>query len=147
MNNPIYLTDHALLKGIALMRQNALALDKLALDAENNARLTPQDYTILQTVFAHPKQRTGEIARKMSISKQALSRRLRPLVQQGFVLEHHDPEDRRAKRLSLSTKGEEYYTIQQDKILKAFYSAYQNAGISSVEGFHRVLHALSQALQ
>lgn len=147
MNNPIYLTDQELLKGIALMRQNALALEKLCLSRGNNEGLTPQDHAILRTIFLHPKQRAGEIARKMRLRKQALSRRLKFLLDQGFILEEIDPDDRRAKLLCLSTKGLEYYTVQQDKALRVFYHAYQKAGISAVEGFHQVQQALSQALE
>lgn len=147
MNNPIYLTDQELLKGIALMRQNALALEKLCLNRGNHEGLTPQDYAIFRTIALHPKQRIGEIARKMHLRKQALSRRLKFLVDQGFIIEKIDPDDRRAKRLLLSTKGNEYYTIQQDAALRVFYHAYQKAGISAVEGFYQVQQALSQALE
>ncbi len=151
MNNPIYLTDQALLKAIALMRHNASALEKLCAtmenDKQNDKNLTPQDYAILRTISLYPKLRTGEIARKMGLSKQSLSRYLKPLVDHGFIIEEQDPKDRRAKRLWLSTKGFEYYTVQQDKALKAFYHAYQKAGISAVEGFHQVQQALSQALE
>lgn len=143
MNNPIYLADQELLKGIALMQRNALALEELRI--RNGLNL--QDYAVLQTIFLYPKRRVGEVARRMCLSKQALSRRLRPLLQQGFITETPDPDDRRAKRLSLSTKGEEYYIICQDQILRVFYHAYQKAGVSAIEGFHRVQHALSDALE
>ena len=146
MNNPIYLTNQELLKGIALMQQNADALEELRSKAHKSVCLNAGDHAVFQAIFLHPNQRTGEIARKMHISKQSLSRRLGPLLNEGLITAHRDPDDQRAKRLSLSTKGEEYYTLQQDKILRAFYQAYQQAGISAVEGFHRVQQALNKAL-
>ncbi|NQY82565.1 MAG: MarR family transcriptional regulator [Alphaproteobacteria bacterium] len=145
VNNPIFLTDQELLKGIALLRENARILEELS-NAQPN-QLTPQDHALLRTLYLFPNYRAQEIASRMCLSKQSLSRSIKNLELRGYIETRSDPEDRRVKRLLLSTKGLQSYTTRQKYALKTFYRAYQHAGITAVEGFNHVQHALAAALE
>lgn len=142
--NPIYLTNQELMKGIALLITNAHMLEKMQKAQESHS---PQEQTFLQTLYMFPHHSAHEIAQKMHISKQALSRHLKKMQHLDYIHIHDDPDDRRVKRLSLSTKGIACYTKQQEWVLEAFYSAYQSVGVGAVEGFHRVQTALAQSLK
>jgi len=55
--------------------------------------------------MAEGRDRTVDIAKHMGVSKQAVSRTINELVEIGLIQLETDPQDKRAKRLVLSTKG------------------------------------------
>ncbi len=50
-------------------------------------------------------QRPSDLARRLRISKQALNHLLGQLEQRGYVSRDPDPDDRRSKRISLTSRG------------------------------------------
>jgi DNA-binding MarR family transcriptional regulator len=55
--------------------------------------------------MAEGRDRTVDIAKHIGVSKQAVSRTINELVEIGLIHLETDPNDKRAKRLTLSTKG------------------------------------------
>jgi DNA-binding MarR family transcriptional regulator len=78
----------------------------------------------------------------LNITKQSLSRVLSALVDTGYVIQKKGPEDRRQRLLFLTDTGtalEARLTAVQGR---RFANTYREAGMSAVEGFHRVLEGL-----
>ena len=79
----------------------------------------------------------------LGITKQSLSRVLTTLVDEGYVTPAPGREDRRQRLLTLTPKGvaleRRLFERQRDVLLRA----YREAGGPAVEGFRRVMRALT----
>ena len=78
----------------------------------------------------------------LKITKQSLSRVLRQLVDDGYVIQTTDEYDRRYRHLSLSDKGnqlaDELTACQCQMLAKAF----KQSGADNVAGFHQVMQSI-----
>ena len=84
----------------------------------------------------------SELLAILKITKQSLSRVLSALVETGHVVQHTGPEDRRQRLLYLTESGSLLETRLTEVQGRRFAKAYREAGMSAVEGFHRVLQGL-----
>jgi DNA-binding MarR family transcriptional regulator len=79
----------------------------------------------------------------LAITKQSLSRVLTILIEQGYVVQVPGRIDRRQRLLSLTPEGQalerRLFERQRDVLMRA----YREAGGPAVEGFRKVLRALS----
>lgn len=81
----------------------------------------------------------SELLNILKITKQSLNRVLGQLIREGFIEQTQGTRDRRQRLLSLTEKGtmlEERLTENQRRRIAG---AYEAAGISSVDGFRKVL--------
>ena len=84
----------------------------------------------------------SELLSILKITKQSLSRVLSALVETGHVVQHTGPEDRRQRLLYLTDTGNALEARLTEVQGRRFAKAYREAGMSAVEGFHRVLQGL-----
>ncbi len=84
----------------------------------------------------------SELLGILNITKQSLSRVLSALVETGHVVQHTGPEDRRQRLLYLTETGNALEARLTEVQGRRFAKAYREAGMSAVEGFHRVLQGL-----
>jgi len=84
----------------------------------------------------------SELLNILNITKQSLSRVLSALVETGYVVQHTGPEDRRQRLLYLTGTGTSLEARLTEVQGRRFAKAYREAGMSAVEGFHRVLQGL-----
>ena len=84
----------------------------------------------------------SELLAILKITKQSLSRVLSALVETGHVVQHTGPEDRRQRLLYLTETGISLESRLTEVQGRRFAKAYREAGMSAVEGFHRVLQGL-----
>lgn len=82
------------------------------IEAEVMNELTKLGYPRLSMHYAQPMSilavsplRPGQLAAQMGISKQHCVQTLKPLYRDGFISEHADPADRRAKLVALTEMG------------------------------------------
>jgi DNA-binding MarR family transcriptional regulator len=64
--------------------------------------------SVLVPLFAKDNLRLFEVAQKAGLSKQAITGIVKDCEQDGLVIRERDPDDGRAYRLRLSTKGKEF---------------------------------------
>lgn len=98
---------------------------------------------ILSFLARHPDAAVGDVLRGLGVTKQALNRPLRDLVDAGWVQMRQDPTNRRAKRLRLSAGGgdlEWKLTGPQHALLAAAFAA---AGTGAEETWLQVMDVLS----
>jgi DNA-binding MarR family transcriptional regulator len=90
-----------------------------------------------------PGMNVSDLLAILGITKQSLSRVLTTLVDEGYVTQSPGRADRRQRLLSLTPKGvaleRRLFERQRDVLLRA----YREAGGPAVEGFRRVLRALT----
>jgi DNA-binding MarR family transcriptional regulator len=90
-----------------------------------------------------PSTTVSDLLGILGITKQSLSRVLTTLVDEGYVVQSPGRADRRQRLLSLTPKGvaleRRLFERQRDVLLRA----YREAGGPAVEGFRRVLRALT----
>ena len=90
-----------------------------------------------------PGMSVSDLLAILGITKQSLSRVLTTLIEEGYVTQVAGRVDRRQRLLSLTPKGNvlerRLFERQRDLLLRA----YRDAGSQAVEGFRRVLRALT----
>jgi DNA-binding MarR family transcriptional regulator len=90
-----------------------------------------------------PGMTVSDLLAILGITKQSLSRVLTTLVDEGYVIQATGRADRRQRLLTLTEKGialeRQLFERQRDVLLRA----YREAGGPAVEGFRRVLRALT----
>ncbi len=98
----------------------------------------------LHWVGRRPGMKVGELLDILAITKQSLARVLGPLIRQGYVVQAKGQNDRRQRLLSLSEKGlaleRKLFEIQRERLAMA----YREAGGPAVEGFRRVVRAMTK---
>jgi DNA-binding MarR family transcriptional regulator len=96
-------------------------------------------HRVIHFVGRHPQMTVSELLGILHITKQSLSRVLSELVQQGLIVQHPGPDDRRQRRLELTAEGRalerEVSAPQRARVAEA----YRQAGAAAVEGFRKVL--------
>ena len=78
----------------------------------------------------------------LKITKQSLSRVLGQLVDDGYVVQEMDLDDRRRRLLSLTAKGAELLSQLTTRQSNRIARAYREAGADAVEGFCTVLRGI-----
>jgi DNA-binding MarR family transcriptional regulator len=98
----------------------------------------------LHWIGRRPNMKVGELLDILAITKQSLARVLGPLIQQGYVVQVKGQNDRRQRLLALSEKGaaleRKVFDIQRERLA----AAYREAGGQAVEGFRRVVRAMTK---
>jgi DNA-binding MarR family transcriptional regulator len=88
----------------------------------------------------------NELVETMRLTKQAIHKPLKTLVERELVAVQRDPGDKRIKRLSLTDEGrklEQGLTgIQRDLMAEAF----QGVGAAGVEAWFKVMNTLARRL-
>ncbi|MCI1975406.1 MAG: MarR family winged helix-turn-helix transcriptional regulator [Limosilactobacillus sp.] len=67
--------------------------------------LSFEQYMILKTIVKNPKIKLMDIAAEREVTRSAISRQLRPLLNHGYIEQKADPEDRRRLFLISTDKG------------------------------------------
>lgn len=75
----------------------------------------------------------------LKITKQSLNRVLSQLIREGFIEQTQGTHDRRQRLLSLTEKGKMLEDRLTENQRQRIAGAYRAAGISSVDGFRKVL--------
>lgn len=82
--------------------------------------LSFEQYLILRTVVKNPRVKLMDIAEERGVTRSAISRQLRPLLQKKYILQETDPDDRRRRFLISTPKGEKVAKEISALVLKRF---------------------------
>jgi len=99
-------------------------------------------HRIIYFVGANPGISVGELLAILKITKQSLSRVLSQLVEEGFIDQETDAEDRRRRRLYLTEKGRALENELTQRQSSHVAEAFRHAGADAVAGFRTVLRGL-----
>ena len=99
-------------------------------------------HRVIYFVGRNPGITVNELLAILRITKQSLNRVLRQLVQEEFIQQNSDPDDRRLRRLQLTPAGgklEAKLTAQQSHRIA---EAYRAAGAPAITGFCEILRGI-----
>jgi DNA-binding MarR family transcriptional regulator len=99
-------------------------------------------HRVIYFVGAHPGMTVSELLGILKITKQSLSRVLRLLILEDFVLQHTDDLDRRRRLLYLTAKGADLEKRLTHRQSQWIATAYSEAGSNAVKGFSAVLRCI-----
>ena len=140
--SPLFLRDEDLRQGIELL---FFAYRDFTTDADlilSHYGFGRAHHRVIYFVGRNPGLSVSELLRILQITKQSLSRVLRELVDQDFIIQAANPDDRRQRLMSLTGKGvaleRELTGLQRTRLARA----YRTAGAESVSGFRKVLLGL-----
>jgi DNA-binding MarR family transcriptional regulator len=141
-SDPAFANDAEIRQGIELLffAYREFTVEADAILAEYG--LGRAHHRVLHFVGRHPRMPVGELLGILRITKQSLSRVLRRLVRQGFIVQRPGAEDRRQRLLELTAKGRELEKQVSSPQRARIAAAYREAGAPAVEGFRRVLFAV-----
>lgn len=96
-------------------------------------------HRVIYFVGRNPGITVSDLLRILAITKQSLSRVLGQLVEEGFVSQAQDSQDRRRRLLTLTEKGRALERDLTERQMHRIARAYREAGPEAVAGFKRVL--------
>jgi DNA-binding MarR family transcriptional regulator len=96
-------------------------------------------HRVIYFVGRNPGITVSDLLRILAITKQSLSRVLGQLVEEGFVSQAQDSQDRRRRLLTLTEKGRALERDLTERQMNRIARAYREAGPEAVAGFKRVL--------
>ena len=140
--NPLFLRDEDLREAIELLFFAYRDLTGEADAVLEGYGFGRAHHRIIYFVGANPGITVGELLAILKITKQSLSRVLSQLVDEGFVNQETDPDDRRRRRLYLTDKGRALETELTQRQSRHIAEAYRQAGADAVAGFRTVLRGL-----
>lgn len=140
--NPLFLRDENLREAIELMffayRDFTAEADAI-LDTYGFGRA---HHRIIYFVGANPGITVGDLLTILNITKQSLSRVLSQLVDEAFVRQQTDKEDRRRRRLYLTDKGVALESELTQRQSRRIAEASRESGAEAVAGFRAVMRGL-----
>jgi DNA-binding MarR family transcriptional regulator len=118
-----------------------------AVIAEPDARLARLGlgrvhHRVLFFVARTPELRIVDLLATLNITKQALHRPLKELVQQKLLNSRIEPSNRRERRLSLTAAGKALERALSGHQRRAFAAAFRKAGPNAAHGWRSVMREL-----
>jgi DNA-binding MarR family transcriptional regulator len=93
-------------------------------------------------VGRNPGVAVNELLAILKITKQSLARVLGQLIEEGYIRQESDPQDRRRRLLSLTDKGRRLEGLLTERQSRRIRRAFDAAGNGADAGFMRVLEAM-----
>jgi len=102
---------------------------------QRRARVHLPDTTIsaLAAVYRHGPLRIGEVAAHMDLDASRASKEIRRLVDDGYVVQQIDPQERRASSLTVTTKGKrtfERYRAAADSLIEEVFGPWNDTDLA-----------------
>ena len=130
------------IEGFFLHCLMAMHMQAIATKALGSEGFSLTKHRILGFATLTPGITVGGLVRALRVSRQAVNRPLRALIDEGHVVEKIGAEDRRQKRLFPTRKGSRLYLRVIAKNIGRVDQVFRAAGPKSVRGFlevHRLL--------
>lgn len=100
-------------------------------EQDSSLGLNNQQQVLLTLILRHPSSTPTELAKKINITKSAVSQQLSRLEKDGYIFKKQDLEDRRSFTIELATKGLIYK--KESQVFKQKISERYHANLSSDE--------------
>ncbi|EJW21944.1 hypothetical protein IMCC14465_03380 [alpha proteobacterium IMCC14465] len=100
-------------------------------------------HRVLHFVGRRPGMSVSELLHILSITKQSLSRVLKDLIEEKYIIQETDEHDRRIKRLLLSPKGHELHRNLIDPQIRRFQESLEKSEIGTLEKWQEFMRHLT----
>ena len=143
-NPHLFLTENTLRETIELLYFSYRDFTQVADNILGAYGFGRAHHRVLYFVGRYPERSVGSLLKLLRITKQSLSRVLKELIDQGFIAQRQDLEDKRIKILTLTDQGhileKKLSNAQKELIEKAFFLSEPDG----VYHFHSILLGLIQ---
>ncbi len=140
--NPLFLREEELRQGIELLFYAYRDFTSDPDDILRDSKFGRAHHRVVHFVGRDPGMTVADLLKILRITKQSLSRVLRALIEQGYILQRHGSRDRRQRLLYLTDRGvaleKQLSRPQQARVARA----YGEAGAEAVAGYRKVLLGL-----
>ena len=140
--NPLFLREEELRQGIELLFYAYRDFTSDPDDILRDSKFGRAHHRVVHFVGRNPGMTVADLLKILRITKQSLSRVLRALIEQGYILQRHGSRDRRQRLLYLTDRGvaleKQLSRPQQARVARA----YGEAGAEAVAGYRKVLLGL-----
>ncbi|MEQ8665659.1 MAG: MarR family transcriptional regulator [Rhodospirillales bacterium] len=137
--NPLFLRDADLREALELLFFGYRDFTSEADAILANYGFGRAHHRVIYFVGANPGLSVSELLGTLQVTKQSLSRVLGQLVDERFVEQRTDADDRRRRLLFLTEKGQGLENELTERQCALIARAYRQAGASSVAGFRTVM--------
>jgi DNA-binding MarR family transcriptional regulator len=107
----------------------------------------PRGYQVLATVMHGDQPNQLGIATHLGIDRTVMTYLTDDLVAAGLVERQQDPNDRRARRIIATAKGEQAFTVLQRRVREAEYKLLDSLSPEEQELFRDLLHRLALSVR
>ncbi|EEJ40783.1 MULTISPECIES: MarR family winged helix-turn-helix transcriptional regulator [Limosilactobacillus] len=107
-------------KAIDLYLTGLKGLDSFISEPSAEYSLSFEQYLILKKIVHNPKIKLMDIADERGVTRSAISRQLRPLLNHNYIQQEADPEDRRRLFLISTIRGKQVEQHIGSLVLKRF---------------------------
>lgn len=140
--NPLFLREEDLRQGIEMLFYSYRDFTKQPDEILARLGFGRAHHRVIYFVGRYPGITVTQLLQILQITKQSLSRVLGQLVEQEFIAQRQNPEDRRQRLLTLTEKGAEFEAQLSAPQRAMFSRAYREAGAEAVQGFRKVMLGL-----
>lgn len=116
--------------------------EKMSIELENNERLYPSEFHIIEAVGNNRANKVTELSQKFHITKGAVSQVVNKLHDKGFINKERNKDFGKEIVLSLSEKGQRAFEIQNKmhkKMEKEFVSYLESFSPEQINSFVQIL--------
>lgn len=116
--------------------------EKMSIELENNERLYPSEFHIIEAVGNNRANKVTELSQKFHITKGAVSQVVNKLHDKGFINKERNKDFGKEIVLSLSEKGQRAFEIQNKmhkKMEKEFVSYLESFSPEQINSFLQIL--------
>lgn len=116
--------------------------EKMSIELENNERLYPSEFHIIEAVGNNRANKVTELSQKFHITKGAVSQVVNKLHDKGFINKERNKDFGKEIVLSLSEKGQKAFEIQNKmhkKMEKEFVSYLESFSPEQINSFLQIL--------
>ncbi len=99
-------------------------------------------HRVVYFIGRNPEITVSQLLTILKITKQSLARVLGQLIEEGFVEQRTDAEDRRRRLLALTSKGKKLDRQLTDHQSRRIAGAYRAASPQAIEGFREILRGI-----
>lgn len=113
----------------------------------NAHAITEQQWRALRSLSYQKEMSVGQLSQSSLISMPSLSRILKTLDSQGFIIRRTEERDLRTARISLTDKGYALVVSVSDQAEKRYVQIVQAFGAEKLERLHELLEDLSVCMK
>lgn len=137
----LFLREDELQIGLVTIFEAAARLKTIGENSRGETNLNWAEIKAIISVGAKPDS-VMNLAQRLGVTKQALTKTLRALEANGFISRKNDKRDKRRQIICLTAKGSTIERRISDKMRSHLARAYRSAGKDAVFGADQVLWSL-----
>lgn len=129
-----------------ILKALSIFLDKIGPEMMNHKdlNLTSPQYHMLRFLSVKGPSKVKDLAEKMEVKSSAITVMIDRLIQNNYVIRHHDSQDRRVIFINLTDEGREVIQIVKKRHKAILHQYIKHLSNKEIEAFADTFEKLSQ---